>query len=77
MSIYPPVQWHFSKDSKMLYFTAADKARESVFSVPVQGGAVKQVLRQGSNEQFQVARATTICAGTTWHQSAAGNVFTG
>jgi len=50
-------QWHFSKDSKMLYFTAADKARESVFSVPVQGGAVKQVLRQGSNEQFQVANA--------------------
>ncbi len=26
--------WYFSKDSTMLYFTAADKARESVFSSP-------------------------------------------
>jgi len=50
-----PSSWYFSKDSTMLYFIAADKARESVFSIPVQGGAVKQVLRQASNEQFQVA----------------------
>lgn len=49
--------WQFSKDSSMLYFSAADKARQSIFSVPVQGGAVKQVLRQASNEQFQVANA--------------------
>ncbi|MBU2280758.1 MAG: S9 family peptidase [Gammaproteobacteria bacterium] len=50
-----PNDWHFSKDGSMLYFTADDKAKTSVFSVPTQGGAVKQVLRQGSNEQFQLA----------------------
>jgi len=50
-----PSDWYFSKDGSMLYFTADDKAKQSLFSVPTQGGAVKQVLRQGSNEQFQLA----------------------
>jgi dipeptidyl aminopeptidase/acylaminoacyl peptidase len=50
-----PSDWYFSKDSSMLYFTADDKAKQSLFSVPTLGGAVKQVLRQGSNEQFQLA----------------------
>ncbi|RVU41862.1 S9 family peptidase [Rheinheimera riviphila] len=50
-----PTDWYFSKDGSMLYFTADDKAKQSLFSVPTQGGAVKQVLRQGSNEQFQLA----------------------
>jgi|JI7StandDraft_1071085.scaffolds.fasta_scaffold00402_7 dipeptidyl aminopeptidase/acylaminoacyl peptidase len=44
--------WLISDDSRMLYFTAPDQARDSVFSVPTQGGSVKQVLRQGSNEQL-------------------------
>ncbi len=50
-----PERWFFSKDGSMLYFTAQDKAKVSLFSVPAIGGAVKQVLRQGSNEQVQVA----------------------
>jgi len=50
-----PSDWYFSKEGGMLYFTADDKAKQSLFSVPTQGGAVKQVLRQGSNEQFQLA----------------------
>lgn len=50
-----PSDWYFAKDGSMLYFTADDKAKQSLFSVPTQGGAVKQVLRQGSNEQFQLA----------------------
>lgn len=44
--------WLISQDSRMVYFTAPDQARDSVFSVPTQGGSVKQVLRQGSNEQL-------------------------
>ena len=50
-----PQQWFFSKDSQMLYFLAEDKARVSLFSVPSAGGPVKQVLRQASNEQVQMA----------------------
>ncbi len=50
-----PERWFFSKDGSMLYFTAQDKAKVSLFSVPAIGGSVKQVLRQGSNEQVQVA----------------------
>ncbi|MFN6972664.1 MAG: TolB family protein, partial [Rheinheimera sp.] len=50
-----PSDWYFANDGSMLYFTADDKAKQSLFSVPTQGGAVKQVLRQGSNEQFQLA----------------------
>lgn len=48
-------QWLFSRDGATLYFLAQDKAKTSLFSVPALGGAVKQVLRQGSNEQLQVA----------------------
>lgn len=47
--------WSFSRDGTTLYFLAQDKAKTSLFSVPALGGAVKQVLNQGSNEQIQVA----------------------
>lgn len=50
-----PSNWFFSQDGQMLYFSAEDKARLSLFSIPANGGTVKQVLRQGSNEQIQLA----------------------
>lgn len=50
-----PERWFFAKDGSMLYFSAQDKGKVSLFSVPAIGGAVKQVIRQGSNEQVQIA----------------------
>lgn len=52
-----PQDWFYSADGQMLYFSAEDKARVSLFSIPANGGTVKQVLRQASNEQIQLAGA--------------------
>jgi len=39
----------FSPDSKTLFFTAEDRGRASVFSVPTDGGAVETVLEGGGS----------------------------
>lgn len=41
--------WSWSNDSKTIYFVAEDKAMQSIFSIPSEGGKHKEVYRGGTN----------------------------
>jgi dipeptidyl aminopeptidase/acylaminoacyl peptidase len=45
-----------SPDSKTIYFVAAERGREPIWSLPVEGGPVKKVLPEISANSLQIAR---------------------
>lgn len=50
-----PSDWQFSSDGKTLYFVAGDRAKQSIFSLPLSGGKAKEVLRNQTNNAVRVA----------------------
>ena len=51
--------WEFSNNGT-LYFQAADKAKSALYSMPLAGGPVKQVLRQADISQVQIGQQQQI-----------------
>ncbi|HXT61613.1 MAG TPA: hypothetical protein VN696_01120, partial [Pyrinomonadaceae bacterium] len=49
-------EYTFSPDSKTIYLTAEDRGRNPIYSVSVNGGAVKKVLADGFNGEISVTR---------------------
>lgn len=51
--------WEFGSNGT-LYFQAADKAKSALYSMPLAGGPVKQILRQGDISQLQIGQQQQI-----------------
>ncbi|MAT38481.1 MAG: hypothetical protein CL946_02625 [Ectothiorhodospiraceae bacterium] len=49
-----PREWVYSEIDRTVYFTAADRAKTSLFSVPFSGGAVTQLYHDGTNGSIDV-----------------------
>jgi dipeptidyl aminopeptidase/acylaminoacyl peptidase len=51
--------WEFGNNGT-LYFQAADKAKSALYSMPLAGGQVKQILRQADISQLQIGQQQQI-----------------
>lgn len=51
--------WEFGNNGT-LYFQAADKAKSALYSMPLAGGPVKQILRQADISQVQIGQQQQI-----------------
>lgn len=51
--------WEFGNNGT-LYFQAADKAKSALYSMPLAGGQVKQILRQADISQVQIGQQQQI-----------------
>ncbi len=51
--------WEFGNNGT-LYFQAADKAKSALYSMPLAGGPVKQILRQADISQLQIGQQQQI-----------------
>lgn len=49
-----PQDWQFSPDGETLYFRAEQRARTKIFKMPARGGAVTELVRDGTNTQLVV-----------------------
>ncbi len=49
-----PQDWDFSGDGKTVYFRAEDRGRTKVFATPAAGGAVTELVRDGTNSELVV-----------------------
>jgi hypothetical protein len=50
-----PSNWIVGDAGRTVYFTAEDRAKQSIFSVPMKGGAVSEVFRGGTNSGLCLA----------------------
>jgi dipeptidyl aminopeptidase/acylaminoacyl peptidase len=50
-----PGDWVVSKDGRTIHFAAEDRAMQSIFSIGIDGGPVKEIYRGGSNGAVRVA----------------------
>lgn len=55
-----PSGWIIGDGGKTVYFTAEDRAKTSIFSVPMSGGAVTEVLRKGSNANVKMSASDLV-----------------
>lgn len=51
--------WEFGNNGT-LYFQAADKAKSALYSMPLAGGQVKQILRQADISQLQIGQQQQV-----------------
>ncbi len=49
-----PGGWVMDREGKTVYFTAEDRAKVSIFSAPISGGAVSEIYRGGANTALDV-----------------------
>jgi dipeptidyl aminopeptidase/acylaminoacyl peptidase len=68
-----PSNWIVGDAGRTVYFTAEDRAKQSIFSVPMKGGAVSEVFRGGTNSGLCLAGTRLVFL----HQniSAPGEVY--
>lgn len=55
-----PSGWEISEDQTTVYFTADDRAKETIFSVPFAGGAVSELVYGGTNRSLQLTKSGEI-----------------
>ena len=46
---HTPVNWQYSRNGRQIFFQADDRAMTSLFAMPARGGAIREVLRGGTN----------------------------
>jgi len=52
--------WQPDPSGQMLYFSADDRAKTALYSMPAAGGKVLQIFRQGQTEQLTVAQGQRL-----------------
>jgi dipeptidyl aminopeptidase/acylaminoacyl peptidase len=61
-------EWVFSQDSRTLYFHAESKAGKPVYAMSIDGGAVREVYRGGTNDGVTVAGDRLVVQHQTFTQ---------